>query len=114
MALVPENIQKVLLKNNNNMRQTALDIGCTQSVIRRFCIRNNIDITDNMKGENNPKRIASIKKHAELGIDISADNIKKVFAEQNNNVAKTAKAIGCTWSVINSFCVNNDMFQKSV
>ena len=101
--ITPENIQKVLNQNNNNMRQTALDIGCTQSVIRRFCIRNSISIEDNMNGDNNPKRIASIQKHRERGIDITTENILKVYQEENNNIAQTAKKIGCAWRVINAF-----------
>ena len=101
--ITPENIQKVLTQNNNNMRQTALDIGCTQSVIRRFCIRNSIPIEDNMKGDNNPKRIASIQEHRERGIDITTENIQKVLLEKNNNIAQTAKKIGCAWRVINAF-----------
>jgi len=101
--ITPENIQKVLIQNNNNMRQTALDIGCTQSVVRRFCIRNSISIEDNMNGDNNPKRIAAIQKHRERGIDITTENIQKVLLEENNNVAKTAKKIGCAWRVINAF-----------
>jgi group I intron endonuclease len=101
--ITPENIQKVLNQNNNNMRKTALDIGCTQSVVRRFCIRNSISIEDNMNGDNNPKRIAAIQKHRERGIDITTENIQKVLLEENNNVAKTAKKIGCAWRVINAF-----------
>ena len=101
--ITPENIQKVLTQNNNNMRQTALYIGCTQAVIRRFCIRNSILIEDNMKGDNNPKRIASIQEHRERGIDITTENIQKVLLEENNNIAQTAKKIGCAWRVINAF-----------
>ena len=103
--ITPENIQKVLCQNNNNMRQTALDIGCTQSVIRRFCIRNSISIEDNMKGDNNPKRIESIQKHRERGIDITTENILKVYQEENNNIAQTARKIGCSWQVIKSAVV---------
>lgn len=101
--ITPENIQKVLSLNDNNMRKTALDIGCTQSVIRRFCIRNKISIEDNMKGDNNPKRIASIQEHRERGIDITSENIEKVLIEENNNIAQTAKKIGCAWRVVKSF-----------
>lgn len=40
-----------------------------------------------MKGDNNPKRIASIQEHRERGIDITTGNIQKVLVEENNNVA---------------------------
>ncbi|AGE56315.1 GIY-YIG catalytic domain-containing endonuclease [Paramecium bursaria Chlorella virus NE-JV-1] len=108
-----ENIRAILLKNNNNMRQTTIDIGCADGIVRNFCIRHRIDITDNMTGENNPKRKHSIQKHAERGIDISAENIKKIFEEQDKNIAKTAKKIGCRWQVIKSFCDRNNMIQKT-
>jgi group I intron endonuclease len=101
--ITPENIQKVLSMNDNNMRKTAKEIGCTFALIRRFCIRNSISLEDNMKGDNNPKRIASIQEHRERGIDITTENIQKVLAEENNNVAQTAKKIGCAWRVVKSF-----------
>ncbi|AGE58037.1 GIY-YIG catalytic domain-containing endonuclease [Paramecium bursaria Chlorella virus NW665.2] len=37
-----ENINKVLEENNGNMRQTAIKIGCTFSLIRRHCVRNGL------------------------------------------------------------------------
>ena len=40
--ITPENIRKVLHTNSNNMRKTAIEIGCSCALIRRFCIRNNI------------------------------------------------------------------------
>jgi group I intron endonuclease len=40
--ITPENIQNVLRTTDNNMRKTAQKIGCSPSLIRRFCIRNNI------------------------------------------------------------------------
>jgi group I intron endonuclease len=40
--ITPENIQNVLLVNDNNMRKTAQEIGCSPSLIRRFCVRNYI------------------------------------------------------------------------
>jgi group I intron endonuclease len=69
--------------------------------------------SEKMKGENNPKRIQSIREHAERGIDISADNIKKVFDEQDNNIAKTAKQIGCTLHIIKAVCRRNGLIQNS-
>jgi ActR/RegA family two-component response regulator len=107
--ITPENIQKVLGTNDNNMRQTALEIGCTQAVIRRFCIRNSISIEDNMKGDSNPKRIASIQEHHKRGIDITSENIQKVLIEENNNIAQTAKKIGCAWRVVKSFVDRNNV-----
>lgn len=101
--ITPENIRKVLSMNDNNMRKTAKEIGCSPSLIRRFCIRNSILLEDNMKGDNNPKRVASIQEHRERGIDITTENIRKVLLEENNNVAQTAKKIGCSWRVINTF-----------
>jgi group I intron endonuclease len=40
--ITPENIQNVLRMNDNNMRKTAQEIGCSPSLIRRFCVRNSI------------------------------------------------------------------------
>ena len=40
--ITPENIQNVLRMNDNNMRKTAIEIGCSCALIRRFCVRNNI------------------------------------------------------------------------
>ncbi|AGE59129.1 GIY-YIG catalytic domain-containing endonuclease [Paramecium bursaria Chlorella virus OR0704.2.2] len=37
-----ENINRVLDENNGNMRQTAFQIGCTPSMIRRHCVRNGL------------------------------------------------------------------------
>jgi len=101
--ITPENIQNVLRMNDNNMRKTAREIGCNWQLIRNFCIRNSISIEDNMKGDSNPKRIVSIQKHLEKGIDITSENILKVYQEENNNIAKTAKKIGCAWRVVKSF-----------
>jgi prolyl-tRNA editing enzyme YbaK/EbsC (Cys-tRNA(Pro) deacylase) len=64
-----------------------------------------------MKGDNNPKRIASIQEHRERGIDITTENILKVYQEESNNVAQTAKKIGCSWQVIKSVVCS---IQKSV
>jgi len=100
--ITPENIQNVLCMNDNNMRKTAQEIGCTWQLIRNFCIRNSIIIEDNMKGDRNPKRIASIQKHNEKGIDITSENILKVYQEENNNIAQTAHKIGCSWRVVKS------------
>jgi len=108
-----ENIRDVLAKNNNNMRKTAQDLGCSEPLVQRFCARHSIDVSQNKSGENNPKRIQSIKDHALKGIDISYDNIVKVFNDNDNNVAKTAKAIGCRWQVIQSFCERNNLIQKN-
>jgi len=55
-----------------------------------------------MKGDNNPKRIAAIQKYSEQGIDITTENILKVYQEENNNVAQTAQKIGCPEHTIKS------------
>jgi hypothetical protein len=52
--------------------------------------------------DRNPKRIASIQKHNEKGIDITSENILKVYQEENNNIAQTAHKIGCSWRVVKS------------
>lgn len=65
------------------------------------------DHGEKMRGENNPKRITSILDHRERGIDITAENIRKVFLEENNNISQTAKKIGCSLNVIKSFVDKN-------
>jgi len=108
-----ENMRDVLAKNNNNMLKTAKELGCHRMLVQRFCTRHDIDVSQNRHGENNPKRVQSIKDHALRGIDISYDNIVKVFKDNDNNVAKTAKVIGCRWQVIRSFCERNNLIQKN-
>jgi group I intron endonuclease len=58
--------------------------------------------SEKMKGDNNPKRIAAIQKYSEQGIDITTENILKVYQEENNNVAQTAQKIGCPEHTIKS------------
>ena len=106
------NIRDVLERNNKNIRKTAQEIGCDFGVIQRFCVRHNIDVSQNMLGDNNPKRMRSIIEHAERGIDISTENILKIFKE-HKNVANTAKIIGCKWRVIQDFCIRNNLLQNS-
>lgn len=104
-----ENICNVLKKNHNNIRKTSADIGCGFGVIQRFCRRHNVNVSKNMTGDNNPKRLQSIEYHKQRGIDISSENILKVLDEHEGNIAKTAKYIGCRWSVIKSFCNKNNI-----
>lgn len=108
-----DTMHDVLAKNNNNMLKTAKELGCSETLVQRFRTRHSIDVSQNRSGENNPNRIKSIKDHALKGIDISYDNIVKVFKYNDNNMAKTAKAIGCRWQVIRSFCERNNLIQKN-
>jgi group I intron endonuclease len=58
--------------------------------------------SEGMKGDKNHKRITAIQKYGEQGIDITTENILKVYQEENNNIARTAKKIGCSWHLVNS------------
>ena len=58
--------------------------------------------SERMKGDGNPKRIASIEKYRENGIDITTDTILQVYQENNNDVSETVRKIGCSWQIVKS------------
>jgi len=58
--------------------------------------------SERMKGDNNPQRVRLIQEYAKRGIDITTDNIVRIWKECNEDIKMTANMIGCTIQMVKS------------